>query len=101
MYLLCNTNLIISYTNLPLLFVLGVGLKKKKDQIRSQYKGNTEQMSGELHITFCTIFSNILLNLLFVIQRHIFLMYHEFAYKSEKSLGDAYYFSYKFLNFTI
>jgi len=28
-------------------------------------------------------------------------MYHEFAYKSQKLLGAAYYFAYKVFNFTI
>jgi len=45
--------------------------------------GNSEQMSGELHITFCTNFLNLLINLLFVIQLDVLLVYHEFDNKSK------------------
>jgi len=97
MYLLCTTNLIISYKNLPLLFTLGGWLEEKNKPNRiSILMWNNEQISGQLHITFCTIFLNILINLLFVIQRHIFLMYHEFAYKSQKPWGATCYFRTKF-----
>jgi len=29
---------------------------------------NSEQMGGEVHVSFCTTFLNLLINLLFVIQ---------------------------------
>jgi len=47
--------------------------------------GNNEQISGKVHITFCTIFLNLLINILFVIQLDVLLMYHEFDNKSKKS----------------
>jgi len=47
--------------------------------------GNNEQMSKELHITFCTICLNLLTNLLFVIQLDVLLIYNEFDNKSQKS----------------
>jgi len=46
--------------------------------------GNSEQMSGELHITFCTIFLNLLINFWFFIQLDVLVMYHEFDNESQK-----------------
>jgi len=48
--------------------------------------GKIEQMSGELNITFCTILLNLLINLLFVIQVDVLLVYHIFDNKSQKSI---------------
>ena len=67
-------NLIKSYKNLSLLFVLAGGLEEKK-QAKSYLNLIGEQVSAKLHITFCTIFLGIQINILFVIQLHIFLMY--------------------------
>jgi len=60
LYFLCTTNLIITYTNQPLLVVLGGWLEKKNksNQICNQV-GNNEQMSRELHITLYKFFKLI------------------------------------------
>jgi len=47
--------------------------------------GKSEEMSEELHITFWTILLKLLINLLFVIQLDLLLMYHTFDNKSKVS----------------
>jgi len=46
--------------------------------------GHNKQISGELRISFCTKFENLLINF-FYYPRDALLMYHKFDYKIQKS----------------
>jgi len=43
-----------------------------------------EQMCGELLVTFCTMFLNLLINLFFIVQIDVLVMHYKFDYKSQK-----------------
>jgi len=85
--MLCTTNLMTTYKNLPIFFSLGGRLEEKN---RSQNLCATNLLTSrkndeDLHIIFHTNFLNLLFNLFLIILCDLHFMYHEFDDNLQKS----------------